>query len=180
MSSTAATNSKPGPSTQKDIELNRLKAKAKLRAKAESEGKVVSTSNANGKRPLVVTEGESVSPKKKAPDNKDSNAPLKRDSRLMGMWRYSCHLTHSVLIHHPLLGRYLDYDLSKMVNSKGGFLVEDKPNYDEETRRKEKERELQRLKRSFDPRMWHITHVYFLLILFHSGPHRKGEEPTLC
>ncbi|CUA72300.1 DNA repair protein rad14 [Rhizoctonia solani] len=129
--SKAATSSKPGPSTQKDIELNRLKAKAKLRAQAESQGKIASSSNANGKRALVVTEGEFISPKKKAPDHKDSNAPLKRDSRLMG--------------------RYLDYDLSKMVNSKGGFLVEEKSNYDEETRRKEKERELQRLKQSFDP-----------------------------
>ncbi|KAJ1310353.1 hypothetical protein OPQ81_007091 [Rhizoctonia solani] len=124
-------SSKYGLSTQKDIELNRLKAKAKLRAQAESEGKIASSSNANGKRALIVTEGESISPKKKTLDNKDSNAPLKRDSRLMG--------------------RYLDYDLSKMVNSKGGFLVEEKSNYDEETRRKEKERELQRLKQSFDP-----------------------------
>ncbi|KAH7340308.1 XPA protein C-terminus-domain-containing protein [Rhizoctonia solani] len=126
-----ATNSTPGPSSQKNIELNRLKAKAKLRAQAESEGKIASISNTNGKRGLVVTEGESTSPKKKTQDLKDSNAPLKRDSRLMG--------------------RYLDYDLSKMVNSKGGFLVEEKSNYDEETRRKEKERELQRLKQSFDP-----------------------------
>ncbi|EUC67113.1 DNA repair protein RAD14 [Rhizoctonia solani AG-3 Rhs1AP] len=129
--SVAATSSKPGPSTRKDIELNRLKAKAKLRAQAESEGKIASSSNGNGKRALVVTEGENESPKKKAANNKDSNAPLKRDSRLMG--------------------RYLDYDLSKMVNSKGGFLVEEKSNYDEETRRREKERELQRLKQSFDP-----------------------------
>ncbi|CAE6467569.1 unnamed protein product [Rhizoctonia solani] len=135
MSSTSepavASGSKISVSTQKDIELNRLKAKAKLRAQAESEGKIAPSTNANGKRALVVTEGESVSPKKKTPNNKDSDAPLKRDSRLMG--------------------RYLDYDLSKMVNSKGGFLVEEKSNYDEETRRKEKERELQRLKQSFDP-----------------------------
>ncbi|ELU44642.1 hypothetical protein AG1IA_01329 [Rhizoctonia solani AG-1 IA] len=123
-----ASGSKISVSTQKDIELNRLKAKAKLRAQAESEGKIAPSTNANGKRALVVTEGESVSPKKKTPNNKDSDAPLKRDSRLMG--------------------RYLDYDLSKMVNSKGGFLVEEKSNYDEETRRKEKERELQRLKPS--------------------------------
>ncbi|CAE6469004.1 unnamed protein product [Rhizoctonia solani] len=126
-----ATSSNSCPSPQKNIELNRLKAKARLRAQAESEGKIASSSNTNGKRALVVTEGESTSPKKKSQDHKDSNAPLKRDSRLMG--------------------RYLDYDLSKMVNSKGGFLVEEKSNYDEETRRKEKERELQRLKQSFDP-----------------------------
>ncbi|CCO26100.1 DNA repair protein rad14 OS=Schizosaccharomyces pombe (strain 972 / ATCC 24843) GN=rhp14 PE=3 SV=1 [Rhizoctonia solani AG-1 IB] len=129
--SAAASSSKTSAPTQRDIELNRLKAKAKLRAQAESEGNVASSINTNGKRALAVTEGESVSPKKKLADGKDSNAPLKRDSRLMG--------------------RYLDYDLSKMVNSKGGFLVEEKPNYDEETRRREKERELQRLKQSFDP-----------------------------
>ncbi|QRV86188.1 DNA repair protein RAD14 [Ceratobasidium sp. AG-Ba] len=114
---------------QKEIEINRIKAKARIRAEAENKN-AQSSGNANGKRALGVTTGDSdSSPKKK--DTKDPNAPLKRDSRLMG--------------------RYLDYDLSKMVNSKGGFLVEEKSNFDEETRRKEKERELQRLKQAFDP-----------------------------
>ncbi|KAF8610476.1 DNA repair protein [Ceratobasidium sp. AG-I] len=115
----------------KNIEINRIKAKARIRAQAEAEADTQSSSNANGKRPLRVTEGDSASPTKQS-KAQDANAPLKRDTRLMG--------------------RYLDYDLSKMVNSKGGFLVEEKSNFDEETRRKEKERELQRLKQSFDPR----------------------------
>jgi hypothetical protein len=50
------------------------------------------------------------------------------------------------------------------VNSKGGFLVEEKSNIDEETRRKEKERELQRLKQSFDPRKLHVICKPTLLI----------------
>ncbi|KAG9126916.1 hypothetical protein FRC07_001422 [Ceratobasidium sp. 392] len=115
---------------QKEIEINRIKAKARIRAEAEDKN-AQSSSNRNGKRALRVEDGDSESPPKKKNDTKDPNAPLKRDSRLMG--------------------RYLDYDLSKMVNSKGGFLVEEKSNFDEETRRKEKERELQRLKQAFDP-----------------------------
>ncbi|KAG9104945.1 hypothetical protein FRC06_005012 [Ceratobasidium sp. 370] len=114
---------------QKEVEINRLKAKARIRAEAEDRN-AQSSRNTNGKRPLGVAAGDSESSRKKS-DERDPNAPLKRDTRLMG--------------------RYLDYDLSKMVNSKGGFLVEEKSNFDEETRRKEKERELQRLKQAFDP-----------------------------
>lgn len=50
------------------------------------------------------------------------------------------------------MGKYIEYDLSKMVNRKGGFLVEDGKEIDEETRRKEQLREQQRAKQSFDPR----------------------------
>lgn len=57
--------------------------------------------------------------------------PLKRDSRL---------------------GKYFDYDLSKMVNSKGGFLVEDGKEVDEDLRAKERERERQRAKQNLEPR----------------------------
>lgn len=35
--------------------------------------------------------------------------------------------------------------------------MEEKSNFDEETRRKEKERELQRLKQSFDPRKFYCV-----------------------
>jgi DNA-repair protein complementing XP-A cells len=59
-----------------------------------------------------------------------SSKPLKRDSRL---------------------GNYFDYDLSKMVNSKGGFLVEERAEVDEELKRKEKERERQRALQSVEP-----------------------------
>jgi DNA-repair protein complementing XP-A cells len=57
--------------------------------------------------------------------------PLKRDSRF---------------------GKYFEYDLSKMVNTKGGFLVEDGKEIDEDDRRKEKERERQRAQQNMDPR----------------------------
>jgi DNA-repair protein complementing XP-A cells len=50
------------------------------------------------------------------------------------------------------MGTYFEYDLSKMVNSKGGFLVEDGKEIDEDSRRKEKERELQRAMQNLDPR----------------------------
>jgi hypothetical protein len=85
---TAFDSSTPSTSTTeqlKGIELNRLKAKARIRAQAEAEGKVASSgNNVNGKRPLVVAEGDSTSPKKQTTSISDSNAPLKRDSRLMG------------------------------------------------------------------------------------------------
>jgi len=50
------------------------------------------------------------------------------------------------------LGTYFEYDLSKMVNSKGGFLLEDGNEVDETVRRKEKEREAQRALQNLDPR----------------------------
>ncbi|KAF9014982.1 thioesterase-like superfamily-domain-containing protein [Cyathus striatus] len=59
-----------------------------------------------------------------------SSRPLKRDSRL---------------------GTYFEYDLSKMVNTKGGFLVEDNNGVDEDRIRKEKEREKQRAMQNEEP-----------------------------
>lgn len=50
------------------------------------------------------------------------------------------------------MGTYFEYDLSKMVNSKGGFLVEDNKEVDEEKIRKEKEREKQRAQQNLEPR----------------------------
>ena len=85
--------------------------------------------NANGKRPLGVIPATSTSPTApKAPPK------LKRDSRL---------------------GKYFEYDLSKMVNSKGGFLVEDGKEVDEELLAKEKERERQRTMQNLEPREWY-------------------------
>jgi len=57
--------------------------------------------------------------------------PLKRDSRL---------------------GTYVEYDLSKMVNSKGGFLIDDGKKVDDDMRRKELEREKQRKQHNLDIR----------------------------
>lgn len=49
------------------------------------------------------------------------------------------------------LGTYFEYDLSKMVNSKGGFLLEEVKEVDNEVRRKEKEREMQRTRQEQQP-----------------------------
>lgn len=51
------------------------------------------------------------------------------------------------------LGAYYEYDLSKMVNSKGGFLVEDGTEVDAELVRKEKELEKQRARQNLEPGM---------------------------
>lgn len=121
------------PEQLKRIEINRLKAKAKLRereaARAESSSSS-SSRNVNNKRPLQVTPVESTSPT--APPKSDSSKPaLKRDSRL---------------------GNYFDYDLSKMVNSKGGFLIEDLGAGDERIKMLEKQRADQRAAQKLDPR----------------------------
>ena len=99
-------------------------AKARQRER-EEQSSAASSTNANGKRPLGVTPAASTSPTAPKPPPK-----LKRDSRL---------------------GKYFEYDLSKMVNSKGGFLVEDGKEVDEELRAKEKERERQRAMQNVEP-----------------------------
>lgn len=100
-------------------------AKARQREK-EQVGGGSNTLNLNNKRQLEVVPASSTSPT--APK---FEAKLKRDSRL---------------------GKYFDYDLSKMVNSKGGFLVEDDKEADLELRLKEKERERERARQAAEPR----------------------------
>ncbi|KAK0505951.1 XPA protein C-terminus-domain-containing protein [Armillaria luteobubalina] len=111
------------PEQTRQFELNRLKAKQKQRQR-EEEISASSGLNSNRKRPIGVTPATSNSP------TTSSSGPLQRDSRL---------------------GAYFEYDLSKMVNSKGGFLVEDDKDADEEVRRKEKERERQRARQNQEP-----------------------------
>ncbi|KAI5124445.1 hypothetical protein M0805_008329 [Coniferiporia weirii] len=111
------------------IELNRLRAKAKHREREQavaSSSASSSTLNANNKRPLTVVPASSTSPT--APTR--AARPLKRDARL---------------------GKYFEYDLSKMVNSKGGFLVDDEKEVDEDLRAREKERERERALQNVEP-----------------------------
>lgn len=103
-----------------------IPAKARQRER-EEQASSSTLPNANGKRPLAVVPATSTSPTAPKPPPK-----LKRDSRL---------------------GKYFEYDLSKMVNSKGGFLVEDGKEVDEDVRAKEKERERQRAMQNLEPRM---------------------------
>ncbi|KAJ3936657.1 MAG: hypothetical protein NXY57DRAFT_1045985 [Lentinula lateritia] len=96
----------------------------RLRAKArqrDREQETSSSTNSNGKRPMGTTSASGQN--QKAPR-------LQRDSRL---------------------GTYFEYDLSKMVNSKGGFLLADDKEVDEATRRKEMERERQRTMQNMEP-----------------------------
>ncbi|EIN13614.1 hypothetical protein PUNSTDRAFT_109805 [Punctularia strigosozonata HHB-11173 SS5] len=114
------------PEQVKQIELNRLRAKQRQREQEESSSSSTRT-NLNHKRPLDVVPANSTSPT--APGASKSR-PLKRDSRL---------------------GKYFDYDLSKMANSKGGFLIEDDKEVDEDMRAKEKQRERERAMQNLDP-----------------------------
>ncbi|KAJ6501735.1 HotDog domain-containing protein [Mycena vitilis] len=114
------------PEQVKQVEINRLRAKANQRQR-EEEAFASSVPNANNKRPLGVVPATSNSPTAPGPSKAK---PLDRDYRL---------------------GSYFDYDLSKMVNSKGGFLIEDGKEVDEEMLRKEKERERQRIQKNMEP-----------------------------
>ncbi|KAG7099493.1 hypothetical protein E1B28_001339 [Marasmius oreades] len=115
------------PEQVEQFEIHRLKAKARQRQNEElaAEQSNSSSVNPNNKRPIGVTPATSTSPTASGNLKK-----LQRDSRL---------------------GTYFEYDLSKMVNSKGGFLVEDDKEVDEVTIRKEREREMQRAKQNLEP-----------------------------
>lgn len=112
-----------------------------LRERQAASAEPSTSTNINKKRPLQVTSALSNSPTgphKRSYEKNDKEAkeaPLKRDSRL---------------------SNYYEYDLSKMVNSKGGFLVdEDGGNgreIDEETHRLEKLREKERIEKNAEPR----------------------------
>jgi DNA-repair protein complementing XP-A cells len=122
------------------------KAKERQRqwvAKQVESEQPASTSNANGKRPMVPTP---AGPPRVERDgakavNQQASAPkpLPRDTRL--------------------IGKYVEYDLSKMVNRKGGFLLEDGKEVDEEVRRKERQRELQRMQQNLEPRTFHQSSI---------------------
>ncbi|PWN45801.1 DNA repair protein [Ceraceosorus guamensis] len=166
-----------GPSGTPDhvriMQENRLKAKARLQSLAAAQNPT--TLNGNGKRPqgpLSLESGRSsysgptvgpnanlsssipsnsrnanlgseatkVSPTKRGQlaqagqPRDDSNAPLPRDKSL---------------------GNYIEYDLSRLHNSKGGFLVEEGDEYSKtaEELAREKERERERIKADMEPGM---------------------------
>lgn len=141
------------PERVRQIEINRLRAKARHRQREEVEASSSSSVNAHGKRPLsnnAIT---------KSPTAPGKQRPLARDSRL---------------------GKYFDYDLSKMVNTKGGFLVEDDKEVDEAMIAKEKQRERERAKHNLEPR----TSLYQDLVSgMHSSVERNiagsGDEPEV-
>jgi len=57
------------------------------------------------------------------------------------------------------LGKYFDYDLSKMVNSKGGFLVEDDWGANDDLKTKKREREREKAMQSLEPRTcWRLDY----------------------
>lgn len=97
-----------------------------------------SSLNSNSKRPLAATPSDQGSQMR---PGASSSKPLERDSRL---------------------GTYFEYDLSKMVNSKGGFLMEEGHEVDENRLRKEKEREKQRNVHNLDIREAFISLFFFL------------------
>jgi DNA-repair protein complementing XP-A cells len=115
----------PGPNRSTD-HIVQAKAKQRQREQAASTSSSIQH-NANNKRPISVIPANSTSPTAPKPPPK-----LRPDARL---------------------GKYFDYDLSKMVNSKGGFLVEDGQEIDEDSRIKARERERQRAMQNLEPRM---------------------------
>ncbi|KAF7310640.1 DNA repair protein RAD14 [Mycena chlorophos] len=112
------------PEATRLVELNRLRAKAARRQQEEEAAGTSAVPNSNNKRPITVVPATSNSPTAPGPSKAK---PLNRDSRL---------------------GTYFEYDLSKMVNSRGGFLVEDDKEVDEELIRREKQREQERIEKN--------------------------------
>ena len=122
------------PEQVKRFELNRLKAKARFReSELSTSTSSASSRNANNKRPLQVTPANSNSPT--APSKQPA---LRKDNRF---------------------GNYFEYDLSKMVNSKGGFLIEDHDKIDERTKMLEEQRAAQRSAQKLEPRMTCFPHL---------------------
>jgi DNA-repair protein complementing XP-A cells len=110
-------------------------AKARQREREQQASSSSSVPNTNNKRPLhAVVPANSTSPTAST-----APRPLKRDSRL---------------------GKYFEYDLSKMTNTKGGFLVEDGKEVDEQMRSKEAQRERERVKQNLEPREWFIITTF--------------------
>jgi hypothetical protein len=119
-------------------------AKARRREEEERQASSSSSSslrNPNNKRPLAVVPASSNSPTRPTNNNGGESGKLRRDSRL---------------------GKYFDYDLSKMVNSKGGFLVEDDGGADDDLKTKERVRERERAMQSLEPRTcsFHFTPTF--------------------
>ncbi|KAG8765721.1 hypothetical protein FRC15_006786 [Serendipita sp. 397] len=104
----------------------------------------LSNPNSNNKRPLEVVPVSSASPtapnkrayerNRRNGEEDDPSKPLKKDTRL---------------------SNYFEYDLSKMVNTKGGFLVDEDggpgKEMNEELTRKEKLREKERAEKNSEP-----------------------------
>ncbi|KAI4528427.1 DNA repair protein [Schizophyllum commune Tattone D] len=112
------------PQQIKQFELNRLRAKAAQREK-EASASTSTAINGNNKRPLTATNTSPTAPgKPKGPQK------LARDRRL---------------------GTYIEYDLSKMANTKGGFLLQDDTEVDEDAVRREKQRERERMQQALEP-----------------------------
>ncbi|KAI0286755.1 hydrophilic protein [Russula aff. rugulosa BPL654] len=128
----------PGATTAervRQVELNRLREEEQQASSYSSS----SLRNSNNKRPLAVVPATSNSPTRPTNNNNNNNSAntgsgenekLQRDSRL---------------------GKYFDYDLSKMVNSKGGFLVEDDGGANDDLKTKERVRERERAMQSLEP-----------------------------
>lgn len=113
------------PAQARQAALNRLKAKAKHSAPSTSTS---SHALVNAPAPLPTSARDMVSAQATA-EAAGAAAPLRRD---------------------PKLGKYFEYDLSKLHNSRGGFLTEDDLEGDriktvvEVARQKERERQMMR------------------------------------
>lgn len=140
--------------------LNRLKARNKLAASASSSNTVgPSNGNQGNAGPAYVNRREAVPSsarnmvQQQAEADKAKPLPLRRDPSLVGRLFY-LRTTHKVLTW-ILQGKYFEYDLSKMRNSRGGFLTEE----DKEGDRikslaelaREKERQLQMIREGEEP-----------------------------
>ena len=132
MSSSAGPSSAPLNAQQSRLAaLNRLKAKSRLTAVTPTDRPSTSSRDAGSAQKYVHNKAPEPSTARNMANaqNKADDAPLRRD---------------------PGLGKYFEYDLSKLHNSRGGFLTEDDLEGDriktviELARERERERKLMR------------------------------------
>lgn len=175
MSNTAARPSTPPPSSVnvnvlqatpehiKQIEINRLKG-ASTRC---DECKYVSPP------PFLIAKAKQREKEQQASSSALVNANNKRP--LNGA-QSSAASGSQALKRDSRLGTYFEYDLSKMVNTKGGFLMDDGKKEDEELRRKELEREKQRNVHNLDMR----AHPLILKLSKRPNPIRVSHVSRSC
>lgn len=117
------------PAQSRLAALNRLKAKAKVTAAASASAAGPSNHALVHKRAAVPSNARDMVAQQASADATDANAPLPRD---------------------PKLGKYFEYDLSKLHNSRGGFLTAEDLEGDriktvvELAREKEREKQMMR------------------------------------
>jgi hypothetical protein len=129
-------------------DLNRLLlAKAKLLERERAASQSNSSSWQNNKRPLTLTPAESTSPTapttRSLPSTARGQQPPSSSSALQSATS-GANARPAPLPRDSRLGQYVEFDLSKLHNSKGGFLVEEEDDDERSLRQRRQVEELRK------------------------------------